>query len=182
MTETSARSRFLLEPPINSLDFDTILRLTATIYHLLEQLTIYNMLTGVNQLTQEGQQTSLYSIQPRDDEWHRITKFGLNITDATNLANAIEAIEEHLRSQRNVIVLDMILYRRNNNRTTHSTLRRHHPPWFDGELRQILTREEAALRRKKNPTPDSQSDFSENDASSKQCQTRNHWVFRAVGE
>ena len=42
------------------------------------------------------------------------------------------------------------------------TLRRRHPPWFDGELRTALTRKEAAFRRKKrNPTPDSQRDFSE---------------------
>ena len=42
------------------------------------------------------------------------------------------------------------------------TLRRRHPPWFDGELRAALTRKEAAFRRRKrNPTPDSESDFAE---------------------
>ena len=75
------------------------------------RLTGYNMLTGVNQLKQEEQRASLYTLV--DDEWHRIIKYGLNITDATNLTDTIDAMEKHLRSQRNVILDRRDFYRRN---------------------------------------------------------------------
>ena len=75
------------------------------------RLTGYNMLTGVNQLKQEEQRASLYTLV--DDEWHRIIKYGLNITDATNLTDTIDAMEKHLRSQRNVILNRRDFYRRN---------------------------------------------------------------------
>ncbi|KAF0300643.1 hypothetical protein FJT64_026892 [Amphibalanus amphitrite] len=69
------------------------------------------MLTGVNQLTQEEQRASLYSLV--DDEWHRIIKFGLNITETASLSDTIQAMEDHLRSQRNVILDRRDFFRRN---------------------------------------------------------------------
>ncbi|KAF0307791.1 hypothetical protein FJT64_020981 [Amphibalanus amphitrite] len=69
------------------------------------------MLTGVNQLTQEEQRASLYSLV--DDEWHRIIKFGLNITETASLNDTIRAMEDHLRSQRNVILDRRDFFRRN---------------------------------------------------------------------
>ncbi|KAF0296770.1 hypothetical protein FJT64_005784 [Amphibalanus amphitrite] len=69
------------------------------------------MLAGVNQLTQEEQRASLYSLV--DDEWHRIIKFGLNITETASLSDTIRAMEDHLRSQRNVILDRRDFFRRN---------------------------------------------------------------------
>ena len=69
------------------------------------------MLIGVNQLTQEEQRASLYSLV--DDEWHRIIKFGLNITETTSLSDTIRAMEDHLRNQRNIILDRRDFYRRN---------------------------------------------------------------------
>ena len=69
------------------------------------------MLIGINQLKKKKQRASLYTLV--DSEWHPIIKFGLNIADATNLADTIEAMEKHLRSQRNVILNTRDFYRRN---------------------------------------------------------------------
>ncbi|KAF0304940.1 putative RNA-directed DNA polymerase from transposon BS [Amphibalanus amphitrite] len=77
-----------------------------------ERLNGYNMLTGVDKLSQKEQRASLYTIV--DDEWYRIIKFGLSdVTDPSDLDETISAMEKHLRSQRNVILDRRDFYRRN---------------------------------------------------------------------
>ncbi|KAF0292813.1 hypothetical protein FJT64_009265 [Amphibalanus amphitrite] len=77
-----------------------------------ERLNGYNMLTGVDKLSQKEQRASLYTIV--DDEWYRIIKFGLSdVTDTSDLDETISAMEKHLRSQRNVILDRRDFYRRN---------------------------------------------------------------------
>ncbi|KAF0296550.1 hypothetical protein FJT64_006005 [Amphibalanus amphitrite] len=69
------------------------------------------MLTGLRDLTTAEQRASLSTLL--DDEWHRIVKYGLGISDTATMDEVTTAMERHLRSQRNVILDRREFYTRN---------------------------------------------------------------------
>ncbi|KAF0290737.1 Afadin [Amphibalanus amphitrite] len=69
------------------------------------------MLTGLRDLTTAEQRASLSRLL--DDEWHRIVKYGLGISDTATMDEVTTAMERYLRSQRNVILDRREFYTRN---------------------------------------------------------------------
>ena len=76
-----------------------------------ERLEDYNMLTGVKHLSPPEQRASLSALL--DDEWHRIVKYGLGLSDTATTKDVTTAMETHLRDQRNVILDRREFYTRN---------------------------------------------------------------------
>ena len=67
-----------------------------------EKLSAYLMLTGVSTLKLKEQRAALLVLL--DDEWQRTLRYGLNVSDDSSLENVLDAMEAHLRTQRNVVV------------------------------------------------------------------------------
>ena len=62
----------------------------------------YVMLTGITSLTPTEQRSALISLL--DDDWTRTLRYGLNVSDTADLKVTVDAMEAHLRGQRNVIL------------------------------------------------------------------------------
>ena len=62
----------------------------------------YVMLTGISSLTPAEQRSALISLL--DDDWTRTLRYGLNLSDSADLKCTLDAMETHLRSQRNIIL------------------------------------------------------------------------------
>ena len=65
----------------------------------------YRLLTGIDKLSNNEQKAVLRSLL--DDEWFRVTKFALNINmdnGTTTVDTVVTAMQEHLRSQRNIVL------------------------------------------------------------------------------
>ena len=62
----------------------------------------YRLLTGLDSLDVPEQRAALLTLL--DDEWTRVIRYSLDVTDATPIDTLLTKMESHLRSQRNVIV------------------------------------------------------------------------------
>ena len=62
----------------------------------------YRLLTGLDSLDIPEQRAALLTLL--DDEWTRVIRYSLDVTDATPIDTLLTKMESHLRSQRNVIV------------------------------------------------------------------------------
>ena len=62
----------------------------------------YCLLTGVADLTQPEQRAALLAVL--DDDWSRVVRFGLQLPDASSVTAIIDAMQKHLRRQRNVLI------------------------------------------------------------------------------
>ena len=74
----------------------------------------YILLTGVDKASNNRQKAVLRSLL--DDEWFRVTKFALNIDmelEATSVDAVIQTMQNHLRSQRNIVIDRKEFYLRN---------------------------------------------------------------------
>ena len=74
----------------------------------------YRLLTGINKVPNEQQKAVLRSLL--DDEWFRVTKFALNIKmddPNTTVDTILTQMQQHLRSQRNVVLDRQEFYMRN---------------------------------------------------------------------
>ena len=74
----------------------------------------YRLLTGISKVPNNQQKAVLRSLL--DDEWFRVTKFALAInmeSEDTTVETIIEQMQQHLRSQRNVVLDRKEFYMRN---------------------------------------------------------------------
>ena len=79
-----------------------------------QKFTDYILLTGVSKASNDRQKAVLRSLL--DDEWFRITKFALNIKMEdvnTTVETIMTQMQEHLRSQRNIVLDRKEFYSRN---------------------------------------------------------------------
>ena len=67
-----------------------------------EKLSAYFMLTGVSALSITEQRAAIVGLL--DDEWQRTLRYGLGVDDDGPLSDVLDAMEKHLRAQRNVVV------------------------------------------------------------------------------
>ncbi len=62
----------------------------------------YVKLTGINAIPPSEQKSALVSLL--DDDWTRTLRYGLTVADGADLETILDAMEAHLRNQRNVVV------------------------------------------------------------------------------
>ncbi|XP_043217351.1 uncharacterized protein LOC122379318 [Amphibalanus amphitrite] len=67
-----------------------------------EKVKGYFLLTGAGELHVKGQRAALLSLL--DEDWHRVIRFGLDLTEDATPDTVMNAMEGHLRKQRNVLV------------------------------------------------------------------------------
>ncbi|KAF0308894.1 uncharacterized protein FJT64_019937 [Amphibalanus amphitrite] len=83
--------------------------LVPPLYTSLREFTVwtekvkgYFLLTGAGELHVKGQRAALLSLL--DEDWHRVIRFGLDLTEDATPDTVMNAMEGHLRKQRNVLV------------------------------------------------------------------------------
>ena len=79
-----------------------------------QKLADYMLLTGINKTSNDRQKAVIRSLL--DDEWVRITKFALDIDmdeDNVDVENILNGMQNHLRSQRNIVLDRKEFYMRN---------------------------------------------------------------------
>ena len=75
-----------------------------------EKLDGYMLLTGASSLPVTAQRAALLSLL--DEDWHRVLRYGLSVTDDSPLSEVVDAMESHLRKQRSVLVDRRAFYAR----------------------------------------------------------------------
>ena len=75
-----------------------------------EKLNGYLLLTGASALPVTSQRAVLLSLV--DEDWHRVLRYGLNVSASSAISEVVDAMEAHLRKQRSVLVDRRAFYAR----------------------------------------------------------------------
>ena len=75
-----------------------------------EKLDGYLLLTGASALPIASQRAVLLSLV--DEDWHRVLRYGLNVSAGSDISVVVDAMEAHLRKQRSVLVDRRAFYAR----------------------------------------------------------------------